>query len=171
MSVVNKAVVRRLYEEAFAQGKTEVLDEVLDPNFVCYDPNAQGGEVRGLESMKGEIEYFQKAFPEDFFWRIEDQLAEGEKVTTRYTLGGTHQGEFFGVPPSGRWGEASGINIDRVVGGKVVEEWASYDLLGAVRQLGAMSESGQEEATAAEAEEEREEKGLMDKAKDKLMGQ
>jgi hypothetical protein len=92
MSVVNKAVVRCQYEEAFGQGKPEVLEEVLNPDFVCYDPNAEGGEVRGLETTKGEIEYFQNAFPEDFYWRVEDQLAEGDKVTTRYTLGGTHQG-------------------------------------------------------------------------------
>ena len=63
----------------------------------------------------------------------------------------------------------SGINIDRVEGGKLVEEWASYDLLGAMRQLGAIPEPGQERARAAEGE--REEKGLMDKAKEKLMGQ
>ena len=66
----------------------------------------------------------------------------------------------------------SGIQIDRFdeESGKMVEEWPEYDLLGAMKQMGAVSESGQEEATAA-AEEEREEKGLMDKAKDKLMGQ
>jgi steroid delta-isomerase-like uncharacterized protein len=166
MSVVNKAVVRRLYEEAFGQGKPEVLEEVLNPDFVCYDPNAEGGEVRGLETIKGEIEYFQNAFPEDFFWRVEDQLAEGDKVTTRYTLGGTHQGEFFGIPASGRRGEIRGINIDRVEGGKVVEEWASYDLLGAMHQLGTIPDPGQEEARAPE--EEREEKGLMDKAKGRI---
>jgi predicted ester cyclase len=60
-------------------------------------------------------------------------------------MGGTHQGEFFGVPATGRRGEISGINIDRVdESGKVVEEWASYDLLGAMRQLGAISEPDQE---------------------------
>src|SRR5215203_4027377 len=172
MSVVNKAVVRRLYEEAFGQGKPEVLDEVLNPDFVCYDPNAEGGEVRGLETTKGEVEYFQNAFPEDFFWRVKDQLAEGDKVTTRYTIGGTHQGEFFGIPGSGKRIEISGINIDRCEGGKLVEEWASYDLLGAMRQIGAIPERGQEEEARAAAEgEEEEEKGLIDKAKDKLMGQ
>jgi predicted ester cyclase len=172
MSVMNKATVRRLYEEAFGQGKTEVVDEVLDPNFVCWDPNAEGGEIRGLETMKGEIDYFRQAFPEDFFWRVEDQLAEEDKVTTRYTLGGTHQGEFFGIPATGKRGEISGINIDRCEGGKVVEEWASYDLLGGMRQLGAIPEPGQEEeARAASEEEGEEEKGLIDKAKDKLMGQ
>jgi len=168
---MNKAAVRRLYEEAFAQGKTEVVDEVLDPDFVCHDPNSETGEIRGAETMKGEIEYFRGAFPEDFFWRVEDQLAEGDKVTTRYTMGGTHQGEFFGVGGSGKRIEISGINIDRCEGGKVVEEWASYDLHGAMRQAGAISESGQEEEARAAEEGEEEEKGLLDKAKDKLMGQ
>ena len=172
MSVMNKAAVRRLYEEAFAQGKPEVVDEVLDPDFVCYDPNSERGEMRGAETMKGEIDYFRSAFPDDFFWRVEDQLAEGDEVTTRYIFGGTHQGEFFGVPGSGKRIEISGINIDRCEGGKVVEEWASYDLLGAMRQAGAISEPEQEEEVrAAEEEEGEEEKGLLDKAKDKLMGQ
>jgi len=170
MSVVNKATVRRFLEEAFGQGKPEVVDEVLDPDFVCHDPNSETGEIRGADTVKGEVGYFHNAFP-DFRWTVEDQLAEGDKVTTRYTLSGTHEGEFFGVPASGRRVEVSGINIDRFEGGKLVEEWASYDLLGAMRQLGAFPEPGQEEeARAAEGEQE-EEKGLMDKAKDKLMGQ
>jgi steroid delta-isomerase-like uncharacterized protein len=170
MSVVNKATVRRFLEEAFGQGKTEVVDEVLDPDFVCHDPNSETGEIRGADTVKGEVGYFHNAFP-DFRWTVEDQVAEGEKVTTRYTLSGTHEGEFFGVPASGRRVEVSGINIDRFEGGKLVEEWASYDLLGAMRQMGAIPEPGQEEeARAAEGEQE-EEKGLMDKAKDKLMSQ
>jgi hypothetical protein len=96
---------------------------------------------------------------------------EGDKVVSRYTVSGTHQGEFFGVAGTGKRIEMTGINIDRFdENGKLVEEWPEYDLLGAMRQMGAISEPGQGEATAA-AEEEREEKGLMDKAKDKLMGQ
>jgi steroid delta-isomerase-like uncharacterized protein len=171
MSVMNKAAVRRLYEEAYAQGKPEAVNEVLHSNFVCHDPNSERGEIRGADTIKGEIDYFRQAFPEDFFWRVEHQLAEGDEVTTRYTFGGTHQGEFFGVPGSGRRVEIGGINIDRCEGGKIVEEWASYDLLGAMRQMGAIPEPGQEEeASTAEGEGE-EEKGLLDKAKDKLMGQ
>jgi len=172
MSVVNKAAVRRLYEEAFAQGKPEIVDEVLNPDFVCYDPNSERGEIRGAETMKGEIDYFRSAFPEDFFWRVEDQLAEGDEVTTRYTFGGTHKGEFFGAPGSGKRIEISGINIDRLEGGKLVEEWVSYNLLGAMHQAVAIPEGGQQEEGRAAAEEgEDEEKGLIDKAKDKLMGQ
>src|SRR5215211_5169347 len=140
MSVVNKAAARRLYEEAFAQGKTEVVDEVLRPDFVCHDPNSETGEIRGAETIKREIEYFRNAVP-DLFWRVEDQVAEGDKVTTRYSIGDTHQGEIFGIPGSGKRVEVSGINIDRFEGGKLVEEWASYDLLGGLRQIGAIPES------------------------------
>jgi steroid delta-isomerase-like uncharacterized protein len=144
-AVENKEKARRLYEEAFGQGQPEVVDEVLHSDFVCHDPNSETGEIRGAETLKGEIEYFQNAFP-DFFYRVEDQVAEGDKVTTRYTMGGTHQGEFFGVPGSGKRIEISGINVDRFdESGKMVEEWASYDLLGAMRQAGAMPEAGQQE--------------------------
>ena len=139
MSEENKQKVRRFLEEAFGQGKTDVVDEVLDADFVCHDPNSETGEIRGAETIKGEIEYFRQAVP-DLYWRVEDQVVEGEKVTTRYTLGGTHQGEFFGVPGSGKRVEVSGINIDRFEGGKLVEEWASYDLLGGLRQIGAIPE-------------------------------
>jgi steroid delta-isomerase-like uncharacterized protein len=171
MSEENKQKVRRFLEEAFGQGKTEVVDEVLEADFVCHDPNSETGEIRGAETIKGEIEYFRNAVP-DLFWRVEDQVAEGDKVTTRYTLGGTHQGEFFGVPGSGKRVEVSGINIDRFEGGKLVEEWASYDLLGGLRQIGAIvPEPGQEEGVRAAEGEREEEKGLIDKAKDKLMGQ
>ena len=143
MSEENKEKVRRLYEEAFGQGKPEVVDEVLHSDFVCYDPNAEGGEVRGAETVKGEIGYFRGAFP-DFFWRVEDQVAEGDKVTTRHTLGGTHQGEFFGVPGTGNRVEVSAITIDRFdESGKMVEEWPEYNLLGAMRQMGAIPEPTQ----------------------------
>jgi steroid delta-isomerase-like uncharacterized protein len=139
----NKEKMRRVLEEAFGEGKVEVIDEVLHSDFVCYDPNSEAGEVRGAETIKGEIGYFRQAFP-DLFWRVEDQLAEGDKVTTRYTLGGTHQGEFFGVPGTGQSIEITGVNIDRFdESGKLVEEWASYDLLGAMRQIGAVPEPGQ----------------------------
>jgi steroid delta-isomerase-like uncharacterized protein len=145
-AVENKEKARRLYEEAFAQGQPQVIDEVLHSDFVCHDPNSETGEIRGAETMKGEIEYFRQALP-NLTYIVEDQIGEGDKVTTRYTMSGTHQGEFFGVPGgSGKHIEISGINVDRFdESGRMVEEWASYDLLGAMRQAGAMPETGQQE--------------------------
>jgi predicted ester cyclase len=134
----NKEKARRLMEEAFGQGKVEVIDEVLDSNFVCYDPNSESGEIRGAGTIKGEIEYFRNAVP-DLTYTVEDQVAEGDKVVTRWKASGTHQGEFFGVAGTGNRIEMSGIQIDRFgEGGKMVEEWPEYDLLGAMRQMGAI---------------------------------
>ena len=137
----NKAKMRSLLEEAFGQGNVDVVDEVLDPDFVCYDPNSESGEVRGADTIKGEIEYFRSAVP-DLTYTVEDQIAEGEKVVTRYTVSGTHQGEFFGVAPTGERITMSGISIDRFESGKIVEEWPEYDLLGVMRQLGAVPAPG-----------------------------
>jgi predicted ester cyclase len=137
----NKEKARRLMEEAFGQGKTEVLDEVLHSEFVCYDPNSESGEIRGADTMKGEIEYFRQAVP-DLTYTVEDQVAEGEEVVTRWRASGTHQGEFFGVAGTGNRIEMSGIQIDRFdESGKMIEEWPEYDLLGAMRQMGAIPES------------------------------
>jgi predicted ester cyclase len=142
MSEENKAKMRRLLDEGFSQGNVDVVDEVLDPDFVCYDPNSETGEIRGSETIKGEIDYFRNAVP-DLTYTIEDQIADGDKVVTRYTVSGTHEGEFFGVAPTGERIMMSGMSIDRFEGGKMVEEWPEYDLLGVMRQLGAVPEPGQ----------------------------
>jgi steroid delta-isomerase-like uncharacterized protein len=146
MSEENKAKVRRFLEEGFGQGKTELVDELLRSDFVCYDPNSESGAVRGVDTFKGEIEYFRNAVP-DLTYTVEDQVVEGDKVVSRYTVRGTHQGEFFGVPGSGKHIEMTGINIDRFdENGKLIEEWPEYDLLGAMQQMGAIPESQQAES-------------------------
>jgi steroid delta-isomerase-like uncharacterized protein len=143
MSEENKTKVRRLLEEGFGQGKVDVVDEVLHSDFVCYDPNSEAGEIRGADTIKGEIEYFRTAAP-DLTYTVEDQVAEVDKVVSRYRVSGTHQGEFFGVPGTGNRVEFTGIQIDRFdESGKMVEEWPEYDLLGAMRQIGAVPEPAQ----------------------------
>ncbi len=140
----NKQKARMLLEEAFGQGKTELLDEVLHSDFVCYDPNSEAGEIRGAETLKGEIEYFRQAVP-DLTYTVEDQVAEGDEVVTRWRARGTHQGEFFGVEGTGNQIEMTGIQIDRFdEDGKMVEEWPEYDLLGAMQQIGAVPEPEQQ---------------------------
>jgi steroid delta-isomerase-like uncharacterized protein len=143
VSEENKENMRRVLEEAFGQGRVEVVDEVLHSNFVCWDPNSESGEIRGADTIKSEIEYFRNAVP-DLTYTVDDQIVEGDMVVSRYTASGTHQGEFFGVPGSGKRIEMTGINIDRFdESGKLVEEWVEYDLLGAMRKIGAIPESQQ----------------------------
>jgi len=136
----NKATARRLQEESFGGGKPELVDELLDPDFVRYDPYIEAGEVRGTQTVKDNIVWFRNAFP-DLNCTVEEQVAEGDKVVSRWTLRGTHRGDFFGVAPTGNRVEFTGIQIDRFdESGKIVEERAEFDLLGALRQMGAVSE-------------------------------
>ena len=139
----NKEKVRRFMEEAFGQDKPELLEDLLDPDFVRYDPYIEAGAVRGVETVKENIRWFRNVFP-DLTCTIEDQVAEGDKVVSRYTIRGTHQGEeFFGVPATGERIEMRGIQVDRFEGGKMVEERAEFDLLGVLQQLGTVPEMGQ----------------------------
>ena len=141
----NKEKVRRFMEEAFGQDKPELVDDLLDPDFVRYDPYIEAGAVRGVQTVRENIVWFHNVFP-DLTCTIEDQVAEGEKVVSRYTIRGTHQGEeFFGVLATGRRIEMRGIQIDCFEGGKLVEERAEFDLLGVLQQLGAIPESEQSE--------------------------
>ena len=134
----NKATARRFMEESFGGGKPELVDDVLDPDFVRYDPYIESGEVRGAQTVKGNIEWFRNAFP-DLSCTVEEQVAEGDKVVSRWTVRGTHRGDFFGVAGTGNRVEFTGIQIDRFdESGKIVEERAEFDLLGAMRQMGAV---------------------------------
>ena len=134
----NKATLRRFMEEAFGEGKPELVDELLDADFVRYDPYIEAGEVRGTQTVKENIVWFRNAFP-DLSCTIEEQVAQGDKVVSRWTLRGTHRGDFFGVAGTGNRVEFTGIQIDRFdQGGKIVEERAEFDLLGAMRQMGAI---------------------------------
>ena len=143
MSEENKAIVRREIEELFNHtGNLDVAEEIYAPDFVGHDPTMPE-DLQGMEAARQFAEGMRSAFP-DLTCTIEDQVAEGEKVVSRYTVRGTHQGEeFFGVPASGKRLEMRGIQIDRFEGGKLVEERAEFDLLGALQQLGAVPETGQ----------------------------
>ena len=85
---------------------------------------------------------FRGAFPDSYFI-VEDMVAEGEKVATRKTFHGTHEGEFMGIPPSGRAVSMGLIDIVRISDGWVVEHWSMGDTLGLMQQLGVIPQPGQ----------------------------
>ena len=132
----NKAVLRRYFEEVWNQGRLELLDELVAPSYENHDP-AVPGLPRGPEGLTPIIAGFRAAFP-DLHVTIDDQIAEGDKVVTRYTMRGTHQGAFMGLPPTGKHMAVSGIQIERVVQGQIVEHWRKSDDLGMMQQLGAL---------------------------------
>jgi steroid delta-isomerase-like uncharacterized protein len=138
MSEENKAVARREIEEIFAQGNLDAAEEIYAPDYVGHDPAS--GEIRGIEGAKQYAATFRQAFP-DLQPTLEDQIAEGDKVVSRFSARGTHQGETedFG-PPTGNQVEITGITIERFADGKIVEEWINYDALGLLQQLGLVPE-------------------------------
>src|SRR5215217_5492655 len=128
----NKASFRRYLEEAWNQGNLEVVDEIFD-RYVSHQPDGSVLE-RGPEDVKRFVSEFRAAFP-DLRMNIEEQIAEGDKVMSRGTIRGTHQGEFRGMAPTGEEMKIPGTAVFRFSSeGKVVESWDSYDQLSLMRQ-------------------------------------
>jgi steroid delta-isomerase-like uncharacterized protein len=126
----NKALARRSWEAA---NNPDTIDEVYAADLVWHEPDQ---DIRGYEQAKQFVSTFFTAFP-DLNATVEDVIAEGDKVVTRWTIRGTHQGEIeeFG-PPTGKQAELQGISIHRIADGKIVEEWNRYDNLSLLQQLG-----------------------------------
>ena len=137
MSEDRKALVRRSWEEAYNDKNLDTLEEVYAPDFVWHEPDQ---EIRGYEQGKQFASNFFEAFP-DLSISVDDVLAEGDQVVSRYTIRGTHQGETedFG-PPTGRQMVLEGITIHRFEGDKIVETWERYDNLSVLQQLGLVPE-------------------------------
>jgi len=129
----NKAIVRRLFEELWNQGKLDVAGEIFANDYIFHGPVA--GEVRGPEGFKQFVSMYLTSYP-DLQFAIEDQIAEGDKVVTRWTATGTHKGELMGISPTSVRMTVTGIVIGRIAGDKIVEDWADWDALGMLRQLG-----------------------------------
>jgi serine phosphatase RsbU (regulator of sigma subunit) len=139
---VNKAIFRRYIEEVWNQGRLELTDEIFD-RYVSHQPDGSTLE-RGPEDVKRFVGEFRSAFP-DLRIRIDDQIAEGDKVWIRATIRGTHQGEFRGMAPTGNEIEDKGVTVFRFSSeGKVVESWDSY-----YSQLSLMRQSIEQELQVA----------------------
>ena len=130
----NKALARRVIEEMFNKGNLDVADELIAPDYVDHDP-AMPEDVRGPEGFKEYVSAYRSAFS-DLHVEIEEQLAEGDLVATRWTGTGTHDGELAGIPPTGNRVTLPGMEIVRISGGKLVEGWEGYDSMTMMRQLG-----------------------------------
>lgn len=137
----NKAVVRRFIEDVFAGGNLDLVDEIFDADYVLHDPSVPD-EVRGPEGIRRYVSMYRSAYPDTNF-TIEDQIAEGDNVATRWTGRGTHQGELMGIPPTGNQVTITGIELDRVVDGKLRETRVIYDAMSMMQQLGVIPQPGE----------------------------
>ncbi len=133
----NKILARRAIDEVWSNGNLTVIPELYGTDFVTHQhshPNVR--DVRGIPALSAFVREIHEAFP-DFQDTIDDQVAEGDKVVTRFTSTGTHQGVLMGLQPTNKRATWMGIAIDRIAEGKIVEEWVSWDLFGMMQQLGA----------------------------------
>jgi len=132
----NKKAAKRIFEDIFSEGRFEVADELVHSDALGHDP-ALPEPTRGPEGFKEAVRGYREAFP-DLQISIDEQVAEGDLVATRWTGRGTHRGELFGIAPTGKESIVTGITIDRFKDGKIAESHTNWDTLGLLQQIGAI---------------------------------
>jgi predicted ester cyclase len=130
-------IARRLLEEPWT-GRLETIDELVAPDYVGHDP-AEEAPVLGPEGVHAWIDRYRSAFA-DARLTVDEQVVEGDRVVSRWTLRGAHSGSLAGIEPTAKEVTVSGVTISRIANGKIVETWSSWDRLGLLVQLGAVAE-------------------------------
>jgi predicted ester cyclase len=131
----NKQIVRRFVDEYQTNADEQAFADLMDPGFV--DHSRPPGVAEGPEGVRQQFDLFRGAFS-GFRAEILDQVAEGDRVVTRKVFHGVHDGDFLGIPPSGRDVQIAVIDIVRLSGGRIAEHWNVVDQLGLMRQIGAL---------------------------------
>jgi len=138
----NKALVRRFYEE-IDKGNIGILDELVAEDYIDHNPPPIPNLPKGRAGLKQAFRVFQQATPG--FHHIEDQIAEGDKVVTRLTSVGKHEGDLPGAPRTGNEMKMTSITIHRIVNGQLVEKWSEKDMLSLLQSIGMMPPMGHHE--------------------------
>ena len=131
----NKMVCREFFHELHNKGNFSIVDDYVEPDVVSHDPFP--GQAEGSKGLKKTMKMFRTAFP-DMQVVIHDMIAEEDKVMTKFTVRGTHQGYFMDIAPSGKSISYEEVVILRLQNGKIVEHWAVADALSMMQQLGAI---------------------------------
>jgi steroid delta-isomerase-like uncharacterized protein len=140
MSQQNKEIVRRVYEEVQDTGNLAAIDNLFAPDVLVHDPMM--GDVKGIEAYRQLTAFFQNAFP-GHKTRLEIFVAEGDLVVIYHIHHATHNGEFMGLPPTGKSAVVPGLEMYRLRDGKIVEFWRHDDDAGLMRQLGLLPQMTQ----------------------------
>lgn len=139
MSEENKALDRRIFEEVWGAYNLDKVEKYFAADLVNH--NEVPGLPPGREGVKAMVNIFAGAWS-DANLVIDLQIAEGDKVVTRWSSTATHTGELLGIPATGKQIKGTGISISRFEGGKVVESWGEYDSIGMMQQLGVVPPPG-----------------------------
>jgi predicted ester cyclase len=135
-----EAVVRRLIDEGFSQGRLDVCDELIAGEIVEHQDYGPG-HPPGAAGVKAVVTSLRRAFS-DFTLEIEDLVVAGDTVWTRNVATGTNDGPYMGHAPTGRRFRIQVFDVMRVSGGRVVEHWGVPDRMGVLTQLGAITRPG-----------------------------
>jgi steroid delta-isomerase-like uncharacterized protein len=142
----NKITARRWFTDVITQLKMDVADEIFTSDHVAHDPHGPpGGWPNGPEGLKMVASVFGGAFS-NWDIRIEDQIAEGDKVVTRWTARAVHTSPLPGIPATGKMVNVTGANIARFVDGKIAESWFNFDMFTLLQQLGVIPEPEHQQA-------------------------
>lgn len=133
----NEAIGRRYFEEVWNNGRVDVLDELLTADYINHTPSTPNPPP-GPAGLKPIVQAIRRAFP-DLHYTIEDVVASDDAVVLRVVMTGTHRGDLFGLPPTGRKVSVSQINIEHVRDGRIAEHWRVTDEYALMKQLGAVN--------------------------------
>jgi steroid delta-isomerase-like uncharacterized protein len=131
----NKALVRRFYEE-IDKGNLDAMDELVAEDYIDHNPPPIPNLAPGREGIKQAFKLFWQATPG--YHRIEDQIAEGDRVVTRLTSFGKHEGDLPSAPATGNEMKMTSITIHRIENGKLAEKWSEKDMISLLQQIGKM---------------------------------
>ena len=146
MSEQNKAIIRRLFEELWNKGNLSLAEQLFTPNYTHHDSSSPDFG-HGPESERKRATLYRTAFP-DLHLTIEDIIAEGDTVMTRWTCRGTHKGDLNGIAPTGKQVTISGMTVARLANGKLAEGYVNWDALGLMQQLGVVPQLANAKAQA-----------------------
>jgi steroid delta-isomerase-like uncharacterized protein len=131
----NIQLMRRWFQEVWNEGRVQTVYELISADAVAIGQRGAEKQIHGPEEFVKFVREIRGAFP-DIQIKVEDAFAADDKVVLRWSGTMTHTGDTLGIPPSGRAVRSSGITIARIVGGKIVEGWDSWDQLGMLDQIG-----------------------------------
>jgi steroid delta-isomerase-like uncharacterized protein len=135
----NKVLARRFFVEVTGQRKLDLATEIFEADYKHHDPGLPPQMQESRDAYIGHLPMYYEAFP-DFQLSVDDMLAEGDEVATRWSFTGTHQGDLMGVGATERQVHASGMTFQRISEGKIVEGWTIFDTMGMMQQLGVMEQ-------------------------------
>ena len=140
MSVENVAVVRSWFEEVWNKGRVDAIDEMLAADAIVHGLGEPGVDVQGADAFKAFFAKLRDAFP-DVVFTVDQTIAEGDWVASRWTARATHRGDTLGMPATGRRISVTGMSMARIRDGQLVESWNNWDIMGLMQQLGTPARS------------------------------